>query len=220
MIEAENDSYQVALTSRTRRRVLDALAAAASPWDAQQLAEQLELHVTTVRFHLEQLERARLVRRQTSTSNGRGRPRILYSLAGQMRDDDTREQLIGVLAEALSDRGDVGRSRSVRAGRRWAESLESPGGDAPTAMTEMLERLGFDPELERDSIALHACPFRDAAREHPDIVCSVHRGLVESVLRKSDQARELTVELTPFVEPELCLVTFSSHATPPVTSAG
>ncbi|MCW5954789.1 MAG: helix-turn-helix transcriptional regulator, partial [Propionibacteriaceae bacterium] len=46
------------LDSPALRRVLAALTAAGQPLSAAQLAQTLELHVTTVRSHLDQLERA------------------------------------------------------------------------------------------------------------------------------------------------------------------
>lgn len=75
--------------------------------------------------------------------------------------------------------------------------------DAANALTEAFERLGFEPELDREQIRLRACPFRQAAREHPEVVCRVHLGLAQ---RLAEQAGA-ELQLLPFIEPELCLVT-------------
>jgi predicted ArsR family transcriptional regulator len=44
--------------------------------------------------------------------------------------------------------------------------------------------LGFEPEGGVDplEIRLHRCPFRDLARERPEIVCSLHLGLTRGIL--------------------------------------
>src|SRR5262249_8361966 len=144
----------------------------------------LDLHVTTVRFHLEQLEEAQLVRRHPGAEKRRGRPRLLYA-ATPLRADDSREQLIDVLAGALVAGDDGGRARSLDAGKRWADALEPAGavpGDRVSNLIGVLDKLGFDPHAETGAIQLRGCPFRDAARDHPEVVCSVHRGLIERLL--------------------------------------
>ena len=70
-------------------------------------------------------------------------------------------------------------------------------------LVEHLDRLGFDPDPHEQQIRLRACPFRDAAREHPQVVCAVHRGLIEQLLEPSGTRSRLV----PFAEPDLCLVT-------------
>ncbi len=212
------DGYHAALASGTRRLILDALTASPIPLDAQSLAAQVGLHVTTTRFHLDQLERASLVRRQTGVHQRRGRPSVLYTPAGEPRDDGARAALIGALVGALSDRSD-GPAASADAGRRWADDI-NPSGRDRTAVTELLERLGFEPEPDRDTIRLRACPFRDAARAHPEIVCSVHRGLLERVVQNTDGSSDLDVGLIPFVEPELCLVTLTGRGDPALSAGG
>jgi predicted ArsR family transcriptional regulator len=212
--ESVTGDVHAVLASRTRRQVLNAIERSPEPVDALTLAAELGLHVTTVRFHLDQLEAAHLVRREAGTEPRRGRPRIRY-VAASTPGEDSREQLIDVLAGALAERPD-GRATSVEAGRRWADTLrraepdprDTGGPDDIVALMEVLGALGFDPELNDEVIRLRACPFRDAARDHPQVVCSVHRGLIEQIIQRHGSDRR--AELIPFVEPELCLVTFTS----------
>lgn len=46
-----------------------------------------------------------------------------------------------------------------------------------------LAALGFDPARADDdgsvTIAFTHCPFRQLAEDHPELVCSLHRGMVE-----------------------------------------
>lgn len=215
--DLDRSDVHAALASRTRRLVLGAVTRSAEPVDALTIASEFGLHVTTVRFHLDQLERADLVRRQGGAESRRGRPRIRY-VATPNPADDSRGRLIEVLAAALAERAD-GRARSVEAGRRWADALapaerDAPrnpddGGDDVESLVHVLDDLGFAPLRTADGvIRLRACPFRDAARDHPQVVCSVHRGLIEQLLRS--RAAPYRADLLPFVEPDLCLVTLAN----------
>lgn len=218
MTERKDSRYHAALASSTRQRVLDALTLSPAPLDSQAIATSLALHVTTVRFHLDQLEDAHLVRRQPETGGRRGRPRMLYTPAASERAEGSREQLIGILAGALASHdNDDGQSRSLKAGKQWANELalkqpEPPNGRDLDRLVHVLDELGFDPRTKGDDvIQLHACPFRDAARIHPQVVCSVHRGLIEQVLDASTIAGGNSAQLLPFVEPELCLITLTQR---------
>lgn len=212
MSERTDQSYHAALASHTRRQVLDALAAAAEPRDAHSLSVELGLHVTTVRFHLDQLEAARLVKRSVVAEKRRGRPRTLYVAVELVdRDENSREQLIEVLAGALAERDpDDGRGSAVDAGRAWGRQLErgrSEPAEGRGALLDVLDELGFEPQPQGDTVHLLACPFRDAARQNPGVVCSVHRGLIQQILDTDGTVRN--VRLLPFVQPDLCVITMN-----------
>jgi predicted ArsR family transcriptional regulator len=75
-----------------------------------------------------------------------------------------------------------------------------------------LEHVGFGPEMSADKtlVRLTRCPLIDAARAHPEAVCSVHLGLIEGALGESlDPAA-----LQPFAEPRACLVSLPAAAPP------
>ena len=48
-----------------------------------------------------------------------------------------------------------------------------------------MAELGFDPAVAEDggrgTMAFTRCPFRELAEAFPDVVCPLHRGLVEGV---------------------------------------
>src|SRR5690606_23798249 len=77
LMTGRSEDYHAALASTSRRQILDALVASTQPLDAAVVAGGLGLHVTTARFHLDQLTDAGLVRRRPSTERRRGRPRML-----------------------------------------------------------------------------------------------------------------------------------------------
>jgi predicted ArsR family transcriptional regulator len=75
------------------------------------------------------------------------------------------------------------------------------------ALTVHFGDLGFEPEGGDDplELRLHRCPFRELARERPEIVCSVHLGLARGVL--AQQGGPLTAEwLEPSAETQGCVL--------------
>ncbi|HEY5223337.1 MAG TPA: helix-turn-helix domain-containing protein [Microbacteriaceae bacterium] len=233
-MSAPREDQHAALASRIRREVLTALIAAQKPVDAATIASRFDIHVTTARFHLEHLERAGLVSRSTQRAGGRGRPRIMFEAVRMQRDDEALRQLSEVLVDALAHDSDGGQRRARDAGERWAanyaDETADPSVDAAEPIVRIFGQLGFEPELGFESelglasspgdanaarvINLHGCPFRDLAVEHPDVVCSAHRGLLEGALSRLGHDRD-TAALRPFVEAHLCqvrlLATLAAH---------
>jgi predicted ArsR family transcriptional regulator len=69
-----------ALADVSRARILDELRAG-GPMDSRELGRRIGLHPNTVRFHVEHLSDAGLVRAAPGPVTGRGRPRVLYEAA-------------------------------------------------------------------------------------------------------------------------------------------
>jgi predicted ArsR family transcriptional regulator len=204
----------VASTARRRDQILAELAAAGSGMGAADIAATVGVHLTTARFHLDRLEQAGLVRRELTRSGRRGRPSVSYRLVPSGDAATPNRALVAVLAAVLAEDPDGGRARAEHAGAVWAESLTvtaERAGAAPHALLESrMEQLGFAPRAAEECIELRACPFREAARAHPDVVCSVHRGLIARILEDAGRGPD-EAELVPFVEPELCTITLSDH---------
>lgn len=72
----------------------------------------------------------------------------------------------------------------------------------------LLEGLGFAPSADpRVSVVkLHRCPLLEAAHRLPQVVCSVHLGLVRGALDElgADPERTEGTALQPFSEPGAC----------------
>ena len=220
-----------ALADETRTKLMRMLRSAPSPQDARQLAEQLGLHLTTVRAHLDVLAEAGLVTSESEDRAVPGRPRKLYRAAGDAPAAADAggyrllaEMLVGHLAGTS---GDVVHE-AVTVGREWGSYLiERPrphrltaSGTARTALLELMERLGFRPEPAAGGaqILLHRCPFIDIARDHQDVVCSVHLGIMQGALQTLGAALEARA-LEPFVQPSLCVAHLAEAATG-TTAAG
>jgi predicted ArsR family transcriptional regulator len=208
--ERDGDRH-VALASTVRREILRLLASAAEPLDAAAIAGDCGIHVTTARFHLEQLESAGMITREVVHRNGRGRPRMVYRVVEKASREESLRGLSEVLADALASAPDEAKARAIQAGERWSHLFtdqSAPGsGDDLGSLGRVFEKIGFAPEIREDGrvLALHECPFRDIASAYPSVVCSAHRGLLAGLVAHLGHP-EGEATLQPFVEPELCLV--------------
>lgn len=204
--------------SRTGRRldVLRALKETSGPASIKDLADRLDVHPNTVRFHLESLVDAGQVERVELTHRGPGRPPQLFRAVPGMDPAGPRsyQVLVEILLQALVDDPEAGR-RAAEAGRAWgrrygAALSQAQGGD-PSGVAESMDRLGallddigFAPEVEESRIGLRHCPFLEVATAQPQIVCAIHLGLMQGAV--GEWQAPLTVDhLAPFIEPDLCV---------------
>ncbi|WP_162599952.1 helix-turn-helix transcriptional regulator [Nocardioides solisilvae] len=220
------------LGSPVRRTIVDQLAALPAPVDgaapgltAQELAARLGLHVTTVRFHLDQLVEAGIL--ETEQRGGRvGRPRKVYrvrpgGLLGEPAGD-AHAALTEILAESWPAPGQPAPSPR-EAGRRWmlrhAEPAPDPAGPHDSAavwfgrvgrVIDLLENWGYSPDLRTSEggevveMTLVDCPFLALAATRADVVCGVHQGLIEGAVESTgEQGAE--VRLMPLVGPRTCV---------------
>ena len=234
--------------NRQRERVLRMVREHEGAVDAAELASQIGVHVTTVRFHLDALCDDGAITRTRMNRPGAGRPRTGYLAIEERVDYRT---LADVLAMELGQTVQTRARRAQHAGHEWAVRMAASrragtgdGGHTPESddddaldhaaarTTDAFARMGFGPELvsaagpptppsadsggpagERERIIrLHACPVRDLARSHPEVVCGVHRGLLQGLLdtsategNRKPHRPALSAHLEPFVEPELCV---------------
>lgn len=207
-----------ALGDERRSRIVEELRGERHGIDAQTLASRLNVHPNTVRWHLGILVDAGLVAARRARSHTPGRPRTLYALCpdATIPGRDESRLLASVLTTALATETG-GSAKAERAGRVWGRYLaprqppfaRTTREEATADAIRLLGDQGFAPEAVGDEIHLRRCPYLDLAEQHPEIVCSVHRGLIAAALEES--APGLRVVLEPFVEPNLCRV--SLHAT-------
>lgn len=214
----------------SRLRILQALRRAADGLGVQEVAEQVGLHVNTVRFHLDRLVADGVVARHAEPRTEPGRPRLTYTAVarpGTAGDKRSYRLLAAILASFVSGEVPDATTAATEAGRTWGHYLaERP---APYRRTEeeaaisellrLLDDIGFDPELvraEKDrEVWLRQCPFLEVAEDHRDVVCAVHLGLMQGALAEM-RAPVTTDRLAPFVEPSLCVAhVVDADASPP-----
>jgi predicted ArsR family transcriptional regulator len=127
-----------------------------------------------------------------------GRPQTVYA-AVTTSDREGRDYrlLADILATLIT--GARARGGAHTLAREWGDYLVTrhappPGARRPgpnlAGLREALAEAGFDPRFRRRGsrtveIALRGCPFRDLLEEHRELVCTVHRGLLEGMLEGS-----------------------------------
>lgn len=211
------DARYAALASGVRRRVLDVLQESPQPLDAIAVAERIDLHVTTTRFHLEQLEEAGLVRRAVERAGTRGRPRVLFTSDPSVRSAHAHRDLVAVLSSSLAEDEDGGRARAIRAGEAWSQQYEQElnrtTGSGVDALVGLLDRLGYDAVSDERVITLRACPFRDEAMRNPGVVCAIHLGLLRGAACALGHENH-DADLRPFAGPDRCEIELSGEWSP------
>lgn len=220
-----------ALSSEVRRRLLDSLRAEGGV-AAGRLAEQLDLHVNTVRSHLNVLEEAGLVASVAEDRDRPGRPKLLYRATraatevGRGAESGGYRLLAQVLAGYLGAMVEDVAGAAELAGAAWGHHLvDKPAPfqavapeEAVQRLVELMREFGFEPELVTDDpsasrLELGRCPFLEVAREHQDVVCSVHLGLMRGALDELG-AEVRAVDLIPWAKPHVCVANLDVPATP------
>lgn len=177
------------------------------------LESETGLHANTVRGHLDALGREGFVIRRRRSPTARGRPPWLYGPVDQQPLLGVREYggLTGALASALARTGEVADEAAFEAGRSWGGQLarSQPPGDPARSPRErvivMLRAYGFAPRPTTGDVTvrLTRCPLLETARAHPEVVCSVHLGIVHAALEEFGSSSD-GVALHPFAEPGAC----------------
>lgn len=237
------------LTSPVRRAILEELTnlpktpTGAEPHvrsrglTASELAVRLDLHVTTIRFHVDQLIAAGLLVGH-DVRQGVGRPRRHYTVhPGALREAERAgayRLVAEVLAESLAEPSADGPAADAQgAAERWlrrrAATLlpdwvsrspaTTPGGLLAKlgALIDLIGRWGYVATV-RTAQAGHVCdlevsrcPVRELAVTNPGVACGVHRGLLRAALDELGEA-DADLRLDPLVEPDLCIARVTSHA--------
>ena len=183
-----------ALGDNTRYAIYLELARSSQPRTTAEIAEALQLHPNTVRPHLDRMRDVGLLQLDVETRGEVGRPQHRYSLAADAPSLGLEPPSTVMLSTMLlrlvemsgikgADAAEIGRVHGADDAERYV--------DAPSsleALVSQLDRVGFDPVVadgeddETVVVAFAHCPFRSFAEANPDVVCSLHRGLVEGFL--------------------------------------
>lgn len=181
-----------ALGDNTRYAIYLELARSPIPLATAEIADMLDLHVNTVRPHLERMRDVGLLAVDTEARGGVGRPQHRYSLSADAPALGLEPSPFPVLARSLlraAASGGLDRSELTEAGREQGAD-DAAQWSPETAALEVLiieqAKLGFDPTvIEHEggaTVAFAHCPFRELAEAYPDLVCGLHCGLVEGLV--------------------------------------
>lgn len=181
--------------SRDRARAL--LADAPDGLDAHQVAAALDVHVTTARFHLNNLVDEGSAVSDTLRPGGVGRPRVRYRSVPAPPADELLHLLLRQLGGTEAERE---RSAAL-AGRAWARTRQLHPApvepctavslpDPVTAVAAALTDLGFQVTDAVSAFGEHrlrvcSCPLRSIAARNPEIAHGVVRGAVDHTLEQA-----------------------------------
>jgi predicted ArsR family transcriptional regulator len=216
----EPQDVHKALADDTRHRLYRYLRLSGRPLSVREMATRLSLHPNTVRPHLRRLQEAGLVASETSKGAAVGRPQTLFTVVHREQPEGRDYRLLAdILAGLLTS--PRARDRAETQAREWGaylagRSVPRPGarraaGPNLAMLQEALADAGFDPRFRRRGpdpveISMRDCPFRDLLEEHRDLVCAVHRGLLEGILGASRPPLSLT-SFQPLAERATCRLT-------------
>jgi predicted ArsR family transcriptional regulator len=184
-----------ALGDPTRRAIYIAVRETPEPLTSSAISVLFDIHPNVARHHLDILNNEGYIRESATRpkGTGAGRPAKAYEATNKevtvhfapRRFEMLTEMLFQVLAEVAPDNvSEV----AEKVGRAYGETLaaeiggpEDPGyDDAIKAVASAMTGLGFstDPDVEGQRLLTSHCPFGETAVEHPEVICSLDRGIV------------------------------------------
>ncbi len=172
-----------------RQRVLELMRAADNPVDARQIAEALQIHVTTARFHLSTLEGQGVIRRGGAASGaGRvGRPRLTYEIAPRLDYAD----IVALFAAHLGGSPEEREERALRIGADLAHRVRVARRRGETSIADLvvatLGELGFQvrsvlTSFGEVSVEICTCPLAEVAVDSPEVVRGIQQGMIQEVI--------------------------------------
>jgi predicted ArsR family transcriptional regulator len=187
-----------ALGDPTRRAIYIAVRESAEPMTSGAVAELFDIHTNVARHHLDKLAAEGYVQVSHRRPNGRsgpgaGRPAKCYEVTEKPIDlhfpARRHDQLVDLLIRLVNrlSTGDVS-SVAEDVGREYGRELAAEIGtpedsgyeESVMAVAKAMTGLGFhmSPDLDGRRLLTSSCPFGDAASGHPEVVCSLDRGIV------------------------------------------
>jgi predicted ArsR family transcriptional regulator len=185
----------------TRREIyLFARDAGVAGVTAGAVAEQFDLHPNVARHHLEKLAGGGYLDVELARHESAGRPSKRYRaaesdslLAFPPRRDDLMATLLARALERLpvDEARQIAEEVGIEYGRAIAARMEPTEGHrsvkaAVASVADALTAHGFAAHAETrgNALALVAehCPFGEAARQYPHVLCAVDTGMVKGML--------------------------------------
>ncbi len=204
-----------ALGDPTRRAIYIAVRESAEPMTTSIVADLFEIHPNVARHHLDRLAEDGYLKVGTEKGRGgpgAGRPAKTYAATSKevsvhfapQRSEMLVELLLRVLDKVSKD--DLA-SVAEQIGRQYGKQLATEIGvqsetgydEAVQSVARAMTGLGFamDPDISGQRLLTSHCPFGEAATNHPEVVCSLDRGIVSGLFG------ELSVPCNPVLIPHL-----------------
>ncbi len=203
-----------ALEDELRRSMYLLIRRSENPLTREDISSALGISIKLAAFHLDKLVdrgvlKAHYARPKAKAGPGAGRSSKFYELSGKelrvslpsRQYDLAGSILIEALQQLDKEKGSRVAIRLARKkGREIAEKLmktklssKHKGPDRDLAMAKRtLELLGYEPSRSASEIRLQNCPFHSLAKQAPDVVCPLNKGLIDGVLMHLDVNTQLT----------------------------
>ncbi|HUO47037.1 MAG TPA: helix-turn-helix domain-containing protein [Acidimicrobiia bacterium] len=185
----------------TRRGIYLAVRQSPDPVTSSQVAGLFSIHPNVARHHLDRLAddgylQVTHQRRSGRSGPGAGRPAKCYEATSKgvsLHPGRRYDLLVELLVRVLDDVKPEGVSAiAEKVGRAYGQELaasiggpEEPGyEEALSALVKVMSGVGFEVSADADAQVLLTshCPFGEAATGHPEVVCSLDRGMVAGIL--------------------------------------
>jgi predicted ArsR family transcriptional regulator len=172
---------------------LGLLRTAGGPVDVQHVADTLQIHITTARFHLSTLEDQGVVRRAGPRGRGVGRPRLTYEVAPRFDYAD----IVALFATHLGGTPEERQVRALRIGADLANRIHLTSRRGESSIADLvvgtLHQLGFEIRSVLDAfgevtVRICTCPLAAIAVDAPEVVQGIQQGLIQEVIDQSAPA--------------------------------
>jgi len=196
----------------TRRDIYLFVRAREGGATAAEVAEGFALHPNVARHHLEKLAGGGYLDVELARHESAGRPSKRYRAAGsdhQLSVPTRRDDLLANLLARALERLPVDEARQIAEevgleyGRAIAARMEPTEGHrsvkaAVASVADALTAHGFAAHAETKGNALtlvaEHCPFGEAARQYPHVLCAVDTGMVKGMLEGLYGETQPTIE--------------------------
>jgi predicted ArsR family transcriptional regulator len=180
----------------TRARILRYLVDSGGPVRVAAIAAHLGLNHNGVRRHLAVLRDAGLVVEERAAAGVPGRPPLEYRVVPAGSAPPPASGAYEELALLLLDLRGNDRSPRVAGAAEGRRAVSGePSDDSLGRLQAEMARRGFEPELRRSGRAVELvvgrCGIESAAAADPDVVCEIHRGMIEGMLQGTGGKLEL-----------------------------
>lgn len=210
----------------TRRSIYLAVRESADPVTAAQIAAQFSIHANVARHHLDRLADEgylEITHRRPHGKNGpgAGRPAKCYTSTEkeiELQFPARRYDLLADLLIRVVQRLEPERASEIAAevGREYGVELastldlpEAAGFDLALATVQQaMVDVGFavDTNTNNRQLLMSHCPFGRTAFDHPEVVCSLDRGIVNGLMEALHHATN-TVTAPKETWGEACVTT-------------
>lgn len=176
-----------------------------------ELADAAEVHVNTVRPHIQALEADGILGSRQRQARGPGRRVIEYYLAEPLSVTDGDVMAMAELLAAALVRAQVDEQALRRIGADWGRYLSGRPGDQPPAelLDDVLGRFGYRVQAGPEAVRLDRCLCPLVSPDNPMNICMLIEGVVDGALAASTadlavsgsdhdpEARSCVIRLSP-----------------------